>query len=48
MRQNAGVKGIDKGRLEDFMEGVGVRESRTRKLARSRWAGYGKAWKENG
>ena len=41
MRRIAGVKRIDKGRMEELREEVGVKESLTRKLVRSwlKWAG---------
>ena len=40
MRRIAGVKIIDKRRMEEFQEEVGVKESFRRKLVRSRlkWA----------
>ena len=42
VRRNAGVKRIDKRRMEELKEEVGVREGLTTKLVRSRlkWAGH--------
>ena len=42
MRRIAGVKRIDKRRMEELREEVGERESLTRKLVRSwlKWAGH--------
>ena len=42
MRRIAGVKIIDKRRMKEFREEVGVKESFTRELVRSliRWAGH--------
>ena len=42
MRRIAGEKRIDKRRMEELMEEVGVRESLMRKLVRSqlKWAGH--------
>ena len=45
VRRTAGVKRIDKRRMEELREEVGVKESLTRKLVRSRlkWAGHTKS-----
>ena len=42
MRRIVGVNRLDKGRMEELREEVGVRESLMRKLVRSRlkWAGH--------
>ena len=46
MRRTAGVKRIDKRRMEELREEVGVKESFTKKLVRSRlkWAVERMSW----